>query len=284
MCHSCQKPKYDHIAPCRCGRKFCRRNKSKYNPHHNMKCAPQNECNDRCAPKCEPQFPVYKPEVYPKCRPKVCPPEPKRCGPCGPGNKQDLCCVVDPIKRERCHLLDNFTPKDITYVDGCGKPSKPNYSLVGLLGEDNAKYSCTVSRCLEDESKMRGKKFHVSDNRYNVSLCEGDEKCVDVVMKFRTQHVDCDQICGSVKFSLCATQTCGKKVTITGAGTSKVAVESPKRNNKKGICYKMVWNNVPIGGDCSVLSFRREELSCKELLCDDEYKAGICITDICVYE
>ncbi len=290
MCLSCVNPKYDHIKPCdRCNRKFCRKNKRMHYPrkyHYKPKCN-DRKCSphDGCVPKpdCE-RLPVYVPHTYPKCVPKECPQPEKKCGPCGPGNKQDLCCVVKPITRERCHVLERFTPKDITYIDECGRPTKPNYSLVGLIGSSNAKYSCTVSKCIEDESVKRGKKFRVSDNRFNVSLCEENEKCVDVVMKFRTQHVDCDYICGSVKFSLCSTQSCGKKVTITGVGSSKVAVESPKRDNKKGICYTMTWNNVPVGGDCSVLSLRREALDCKELLCDAEYESGICITDICVYE
>jgi len=296
MCRGCKSQKYNHLPICSCGLRFCKKNRVRigYETKPKQKYCDYNKNPEYCEPKyCDP-------------KPKYCPPKPK-CDPIEDKYtlpiKEDRCpkdvgCFPNERQLTKCDLHSNYQPKDILVVDKKGQFQNSVLRKRALLPERSKDYVCSITNCLQENCKRRKyggeechlkdkkceSKFEVCENRYNITVCEPKEKCVDVELHFAVDYAGCEQICGQVKFDLCSTQRCGKKVTVTDLCPSKVFAKSPQKDDGRSNFFKLIFNDVPIGGDDTVLSFVRQALDCEEAMCGKDFEDNICITQICLYE
>ena len=303
MCRGCESKKYNHLPKCSCGLRFCKKNRTRlgYGKSYEKGCEKSYEkgCEKSYEKECGTcnSKPKYCPPLYsgPKCDPiedKYTIPEHKdRC-------PKDVGCFPNERELTKCDLHSSYLPKDILVLDKKGQYVNPIIRKRGLLPQRNKDYVCSIAQCLQESCKRRrhgggecemkckcGKcKFEPCDSRYNVTICEPKEKCVDIELHFAVEYAGCDQICGQVKFDLCATQRCGKKVTVTDLCPSKVFAKSPQKDDGRSNFFKLIFNDVNIGGDDTVLSFQRQALDCEEAMCGKDFEDNICITQICVYE
>lgn len=293
MCRGCESKKYQHLPKCSCGRRFCKRNRRKlgyggghggYSGGHGgykTDTCKTGFCKPKyCAPKCNPIEEKY-----------TVPVEKDRC-------PKDVGCFPRERQLNKCDLHSNYQPKDILVVDKNGDMTSKRIKKRALLPNNSKDYVCSVAQCIQETCRRRctggkmckrrckcGKcKFEPCEDHYNIPVCEPNEKCVDVELHFAVEYAGCDQICGQVKFDLCSTQRCGKKVTVTDLCPSKVFAKSPQKHDGRSNFYKLIFNDVPIGGDDTILSFSRQALDCEEAMCGKDFEDDICITQICVYE
>lgn len=280
MCRHCENPKYQHLPKCSCGKLWCKKNRKRlgYGNYHK--------------PQYEPQYKPHEPQYGSKCGTGYCPKPnvyaPKHKDKC----PEDLCCAPKQTRAKECDLHSNYTPADITVVTCEGHVAQKNISTYGLLPKRSKDFAKTVCKCLrENEKRVRCKgkchcgkckDFVVNDDRYNIPVCEKNKKCVTVELNFLVGP-HCEEICGTVKFEMSSSQKVCKTTSVTDLCPTSVLAESPT-GRKQGNFFKLVWNDVPIGGDYTKLSFKRVPLSCKEKTCGNDYADSVCITQICIYE